>query len=178
MPDRPHVKIKDIQPGVAIAGVYGLQNPQVGNTRMGKPFFKTILRDATGESAHVGVRVGGECLVLDRVIGTQPYKCYVEAGTMGPLHAAAPGKAMLAWLPERTLDELLVGYDFRPLTPATVTSRRVNAAGRSISARRSRGTTASRRRSSMPTTCRSRPCGSPRSPRASPRATAAASPRP
>jgi DNA-binding IclR family transcriptional regulator len=58
------------------------------------------------------------------VIGTQPYKCYVEAGTMGPLHAAAPGKAMLAWLPERTLDEVLVGYDFRPLTPATITSRR------------------------------------------------------
>lgn len=49
MTDRPHVKIKDIQPGSAIAGVYGLQNPQVGNTRMGKPFFKTILRDATGE---------------------------------------------------------------------------------------------------------------------------------
>ncbi|MFM7042699.1 MAG: IclR family transcriptional regulator [Planctomycetaceae bacterium] len=82
------------------------------------------LRDTTGESAHVGVRVGGECLVLDRVIGSQPYKCYVEAGTMGPLHAAAPGKAMLAWLPERTLDEVLVDYDFRPLTPATITSRR------------------------------------------------------
>jgi DNA-binding IclR family transcriptional regulator len=82
------------------------------------------LRDATGESAHVGVRVGGECLVLDRVIGSQPYKCYVEAGTMGPLHAAAPGKAMLARLPERTLDEVLVDYDFRPLTPATITSRR------------------------------------------------------
>ena len=35
------------------------------------------LRDATGESAHVGVRVGNDCLVLDRVIGSQPYKCYV-----------------------------------------------------------------------------------------------------
>lgn len=49
MADRPHVKLKDIHPGAAIAGVYGLQNPQVGNTRMGKPYFKTILRDATGE---------------------------------------------------------------------------------------------------------------------------------
>ncbi len=49
MTDRPHLKIQDIQPGTSVAGVYGLQNPQVGSTRMGKPFFKTILRDATGE---------------------------------------------------------------------------------------------------------------------------------
>jgi DNA-binding IclR family transcriptional regulator len=82
------------------------------------------LRDCTGESAHVGVRVDHNCLVLDRVIGTQPYKCYVEAGTMGPLHAAAPGKVMLAWLPQKELDALLDDYPFRALTTATITSRR------------------------------------------------------
>lgn len=82
------------------------------------------LRDATGESTHVGVRVGDDCLVLDRVIGSQPYKCYVEAGTMGPLHAAAPGKALLAWLPPQELEELLAGYAFRALTAMTISSRR------------------------------------------------------
>jgi len=82
------------------------------------------LRDTTGESAHVGVRVERNCLVLDRVIGSQPYKCYVEAGTMGPLHAAAPGKALLAWLPPKELDEFLADYSFRALTAATITSRR------------------------------------------------------
>jgi len=82
------------------------------------------LRDFTGESAHVGVRVEQNCLVLDRVIGTQPYKCYVEAGTMGPLHAAAPGKVMLAWLPQKELDAFLADYPFRALTAKTITSRR------------------------------------------------------
>ena len=82
------------------------------------------LRDFTGESAHVGVRVERNCLVLDRVIGSQPYKCYVEAGTMGPLHAAAPGKALLAWLPQRDLDAFLADYPFRGLTATTITSRR------------------------------------------------------
>jgi len=82
------------------------------------------LRDTTGESAHVGVRAGQTCLVLDRVIGSQPYKCYVEAGTMGPLHAAAPGKALLAWLPQQELDAFLADYPFRSLTSATITSRR------------------------------------------------------
>lgn len=82
------------------------------------------LRDATGESAHVGVRVGHDCLVLDRVIGSQPYKCYVEAGTKGPLHAAAPGKVLLAWLSPDDLDTTLADYPFTALTPATITSRR------------------------------------------------------
>jgi DNA-binding IclR family transcriptional regulator len=82
------------------------------------------LRDFTGESAHVGVRVDQNCLVLDRVIGSQPYKCYVEAGTMGPLHAAAPGKVMLAWLPQKELDAFLEDYPFRALTATTITSRR------------------------------------------------------
>jgi DNA-binding IclR family transcriptional regulator len=70
------------------------------------------LRDATGESAHVGVRAGFNCLVLDRVIGTQPFKCYVEAGTM------------LAGLPPQELEALLADYPFRAVTAATITSRR------------------------------------------------------
>lgn len=82
------------------------------------------LRDATGESAHVGIRVDHDCLVLDRVIGSLPYKCYVEAGTMGPLHAAAPGKVLLAWLPPKALEAALANYSFKALTPATITSRR------------------------------------------------------
>ena len=86
------------------------------------------LRDATGESAHVGVRVGNDCLVLDRVIGSQPYKCYVEAGTMGPLHAGAPCKVLLAWLPDSEREAVLAAYPFRALTSATISSRRGFAA--------------------------------------------------
>jgi len=43
-------------------------------------------------------------------------RCDVEAGTMGPLHAAAPGKALLAWLPPQELDAFLAEYPFRGLT--------------------------------------------------------------
>lgn len=43
---------------------------------------------------------------------------------MGPLHAAAPGKVLLAWLPAKTLEATLADYPFRALTPATITSRR------------------------------------------------------
>ncbi len=81
------------------------------------------LRDATGESAHIGVRSGFECIVLDRVIGPNPFKCYVEAGAHGPLHAGAPGKVMLAWLPPKELEATLREMPLPRLTPHTITSR-------------------------------------------------------
>jgi IclR family transcriptional regulator, acetate operon repressor len=81
------------------------------------------LRDATHESAHIGVRSGFECIVLDRVVGPHPFKCYVEAGAHGPLHAGAPGKVMLAFLPQKELEETLRHMPLPALTPHTITSR-------------------------------------------------------
>jgi 3'-5' exoribonuclease len=49
--DRPHVKIKTLTPNTFVDGVYSLVNPQIGSTRAGKPFFKCLLRDASGEVA-------------------------------------------------------------------------------------------------------------------------------
>ena len=81
------------------------------------------LRDATNESAHIGVRSGFECIVLDRVVGPDPFKCYVEAGAHGPLHAGAPGKVLLAFLPPKELEDTLRQMPLVALTPHTITSR-------------------------------------------------------
>jgi DNA-binding IclR family transcriptional regulator len=81
------------------------------------------LRDATGESAHLGMRIGLECIVLDRVVGPHPYKCYVEVGTRGPLHTGAPGKVMLAWLPKDALHRALREMKLTRHTTATITNR-------------------------------------------------------
>jgi len=81
------------------------------------------LRDVTGESAHVGVRSGFECIVLDRVIGPHPFKCYVEAGAHGPLHAGAPGKVMLAWMPAKEQEDTLNQMPLIKLTANTITSK-------------------------------------------------------
>jgi 3'-5' exoribonuclease len=47
--ERPHVKLKTLLANVFVDGVYSLLNPQIGTTRGGKPFFKCLLRDASGE---------------------------------------------------------------------------------------------------------------------------------
>jgi len=58
------------------------------------------LRDETGETALLGVLLDGEGVVLDQMPSPQPIKFIVNPGTRFPLHTAAPGKAMLAYLPE------------------------------------------------------------------------------
>jgi len=83
-----------------------------------------LLRDSTGESAHIGIRSGFDCVVLERVIGLSLFKYYVEAGARGPLHAGAPGKVMLAWLPEAELEQLLSQAVLTRLTNATITSKK------------------------------------------------------
>lgn len=83
-----------------------------------------LLRDSTGESAHIGIRSGFDCVVLERVIGLSLFKYYVEAGARGPLHAGAPGKVMLAWLPESELKILISQMELSRLTGATITSKK------------------------------------------------------
>jgi len=51
MTNQEHIAIKDFIPNSHISGIYGLVNPQVGTTRAGKPFFKALIRDASGEAA-------------------------------------------------------------------------------------------------------------------------------
>ncbi len=87
-----------------------------------------LLRDSTGESAHIGIRSGFDCVVLERVIGLSLFKYYVEAGARGPLHAGAPGKVMLAWLPLAELEIVLSQMELARLTSATITSKKAFAA--------------------------------------------------
>ena len=44
-----HTNLKDLSTNAFVDGTYSMYNPQIGSTRNGKPFFKCLLRDATGE---------------------------------------------------------------------------------------------------------------------------------
>ncbi len=46
-----HINIRDLKPGAFLSGVYSLVNPQTAVTRGGKPYFKSLIRDASGEAA-------------------------------------------------------------------------------------------------------------------------------
>lgn len=103
-----------------------LAQPKREERSLGQIAWPTLcwLRDVTGESAHIGIRSGMDCVVLERAIGSHLFKYYVEAGARGPLHAGAPGKAMLAWLPETELKQTLKDASFERLTAHTIISKK------------------------------------------------------
>jgi DNA-binding IclR family transcriptional regulator len=77
----------------------------------------------SGEAAHIGIVSGNEGIVLERVIGKAQIKFYTERGTRFPLHTSAPGKVILAFLPEEERDEVLNGMSFEQFHPWTISSR-------------------------------------------------------
>jgi len=81
------------------------------------------LSEETGEASHLGILVGNEGLVLERVIGTAPIKFYVERGTRFPIHTSAPGKCLLAFCSGEERETILTGYHFHAFHPWTIASR-------------------------------------------------------
>lgn len=80
------------------------------------------LRDTTQETALLGVLNGTEGLVLEQVSSHQLLKFVVDPGMRFPLHSSAPGKAILAALPERELSSLLPRLPFTRFNARTLTT--------------------------------------------------------
>lgn len=73
----------------------------------------------TGLIVHLGVRIGAEVLILDRIAGRAPTGLPTRVGGRVPAHATALGKAMLAQAPAEDIDALYsIGLAKR--TPRTI----------------------------------------------------------
>jgi DNA-binding IclR family transcriptional regulator len=73
----------------------------------------------TGLVIHLGVLVGADVLVLDRIAGRAPSGLPTRVGIRVPAHATAMGKAILAQLPAEEVDALYApGITKR--TPGTI----------------------------------------------------------
>jgi len=81
------------------------------------------LRDESGESAKIAVLCGNEGVVLDQLPGKNPITVMVQPGHRFPLHTSAPGKAMVAFLPEAERGRLLGSIEYKRFTPATISSQ-------------------------------------------------------
>ncbi|MEI5519801.1 IclR family transcriptional regulator [Streptomyces brasiliscabiei] len=66
------------------------------------------LRDATNETIHLSVPDALQCMVVvDRVDCDHPVRTFHTIGDTSPLHATAVGRAVLAHLPRRDIDDLV-----------------------------------------------------------------------
>lgn len=81
------------------------------------------LRDLTGESAHVSMRVDDYMLTIGRVESHHELKATMPVGGKDPIHATAVGKAYLATLPDEVIERELDRLDLREFTSRTVTTK-------------------------------------------------------
>jgi DNA-binding IclR family transcriptional regulator len=82
------------------------------------------LRDEVNETTLFGTLFGNEGVTLEQVVSNQSIKFVIDVGHRFSLHTAAPGKAILAFLPEKERDHIVDQLDFKKYTSRTITSRR------------------------------------------------------
>ncbi|MBA2115247.1 IclR family transcriptional regulator [Bremerella alba] len=81
------------------------------------------LRDVTQESVLIGTLSNHRGVVLEQLPSPQPIKVMVEIGHSFPLHSAAPGKAILAYLEETHRKAIVDSITFEKLTNRTITKK-------------------------------------------------------
>lgn len=81
------------------------------------------LAAACRETVLLGALYGSEGVVLDEIASSHPVKVTVAVGHHFPLHSAAPGKAMLAFLPPERCRELVGQLKFTRFNERTIADK-------------------------------------------------------
>ncbi len=83
----------------------------------------TALRDQTGETIQLGVLNGLQGTIIEQVESTEPLRIVVDLGLRFPLHNNAPGKLLLAHLPDERRETVLSQIKLTANTPRTITTK-------------------------------------------------------
>jgi DNA-binding IclR family transcriptional regulator len=80
------------------------------------------LRDEIDETVFVGTLSEGKVVILEELTSLQLVKFSIEIGHKVPIHASAPGKAILAFLPAAEQRDLLAHIAFTRFNDRTIPS--------------------------------------------------------
>jgi DNA-binding IclR family transcriptional regulator len=100
----------------------------IGRPRVGRvPLVEAALgpmrelRDRTRETVQLGVRLDRGGVVVSQLEGLEPLRIAVDVGLQFSFHDNAPGKLLLAWLPERERQETIQRLELSQSTDRTIT---------------------------------------------------------
>ena len=85
-----------------------------------RPEIKKIAKE-TGEHASLMIEEDGLGILLTTVMGEDAVKVVTQDGTRTPLNATAPGRTILAHLPEERVDEIIDQHGLPAVTQNTIT---------------------------------------------------------
>jgi DNA-binding IclR family transcriptional regulator len=80
------------------------------------------LRDECMETVLFGTLIGHEGAILEQAPAKHNFKFTVDIGTRFSLHTAAPGKAMLAFMNDNDVKQIVSKIKFEKFTDKTITS--------------------------------------------------------
>ena len=81
------------------------------------------LRDRVADTVLIGVRDGADVVVLDQTVGSRMFCFVAKMGYRVGAYCSAPGKAILAFLPEKEREAVIGGIAFARHTARTITSK-------------------------------------------------------
>ncbi|TKG94990.1 IclR family transcriptional regulator [Puteibacter caeruleilacunae] len=82
------------------------------------------LRDEVKETVFLGIIGDTDGIFIEQALGTYPFKFMLTPGNRFPFHCSAPGKAMLAFLPEKEKVELVSKLTLKKFNENTITTKR------------------------------------------------------
>lgn len=82
------------------------------------------IRQTTGETTQLCCLVGTELVILDQLLSTHPFKYSADLGARCPSFSCAPGKVLIAFLPEIEQEETINRIQFKRFTENTITTKR------------------------------------------------------
>lgn len=99
----------------------GLVREQLEGTRGIKPKIAEVA-EMTGEVAQYMVEDRGKSVIIFKEVGHQGVSTRTRVGVHLPIHQVASGKAMLAYMPDSRIEEIIETNGLPPVTDNTITT--------------------------------------------------------
>jgi DNA-binding IclR family transcriptional regulator len=105
--------------------LFDLSRPQVREKSLVVCALESLksLRDSTGETVQLLTSVNHRMTVLEQCISSQPIKVSSTVGLQVPMYSCAPGKAVLAHLPEPEREAFFASVTLKQFTASTLATR-------------------------------------------------------
>lgn len=81
------------------------------------------IRDEINETVMLGTLMGNEIVIIEQLMSFHFIKFSTEIGHRVKVHTSAPGKAIVAYLPEKEMQELISHLTFTRYTGQTIPSK-------------------------------------------------------
>jgi DNA-binding IclR family transcriptional regulator len=93
---------------------------RIDEIREARPIIER-LGEETGETVYLAVRNDEYVVYLDKIDSKHIIRMFCNIGDRAPTWCTGVGKALLAWLPEREINQLFKGKKLIKYTPNTIT---------------------------------------------------------